>query len=99
MELNVFDEGRIGKGVKPGNIWLEKTKPIDVIEDIKIPICFIHGKKDWLTLPWHSEKLYEKARGKKKLELIKDGTHAEYLYRRDRKGTIEIFKRWFKEVL
>ena len=96
---NVFAEGRIGKGVKPGNLWLKKTKPIDVVGDITIPVFFIHGKKDWLILPWHSQELYEKARGKKRFELIEEGTHAEYLYRRDREGTIKLFKEWFKETL
>lgn len=57
---NVFEEGRVGKGIYPGNLWLEKTKPIDVVTDIKIPVFFVHGAKDWLILPWHSEKLFKK---------------------------------------
>ena len=96
---NVFDEGRIGKGVRPGKLWLKKTRPINIIQDIKIPILFIHGKKDWLILPWHSEKLFEKAAGNKKLIMVEEGTHAEYLYRRDREGTISMFKEWFKKTL
>lgn len=96
---NVFDEGRIGKGVKPGNLWLKKIKPINVVGDIKIPIFFIHGKKDWLILPWHSEKLYEKAQGIKKLEIVSEGTHAEYIYRSDREATIKMFKEWFNSTM
>lgn len=96
---NVFDEGRIGKGVRPGKLWLKKTRPIDIVEDIKVPILFIHGKKDWLILPWHSTTLFEKATGNKKLIMVDEGTHAEYLYRRDRVGTIRMFKEWFATTL
>jgi pimeloyl-ACP methyl ester carboxylesterase len=96
---NVFQEGRIGKGVRPGKLWLRKTRPIDVIQDIKAPVLFVHGRKDWLILPWHSQRLYEKARGRKRLIMVDEGTHAEYLYRRDRAGTVGAFKEWFAETL
>jgi len=96
---NVFQEGRIGKGIRPGNLWLKKTKPIDVVDKIKAPILFVHGTKDWLVLPWHSKKLYEKARNRKRLEIVENGTHGEYLFRRDRSGMIQLFKEWFKRTL
>ncbi|MBP9854589.1 MAG: alpha/beta fold hydrolase [Candidatus Omnitrophica bacterium] len=96
---NVIGEGRIGKGVRMGNLWLKKTRPIDVVQDIKIPTLFIHGKKDWLILPWHSEKLYEKIQGNKKLIMVEKGTHSEYIYRSDKEGTINMFKDWFNETL
>lgn len=96
---NVFQEGRIGKGVVPGNLWLKKVKPIDVVQDIKVPVFFLQGKKDWLVLPWHAEKLYAKAVGKKRLEIVPEGTHGEYLFRRDREGTIRFFKEWFSLTL
>ncbi|MGR3302356.1 MAG: alpha/beta hydrolase, partial [Candidatus Scalindua sp.] len=96
---NIFKEGRIGKGVRPGSLWLKKIKPIDVVEKIKIPVFFIHGKKDWLFRPWHCERLYQKAQGRKRLELIENGTHAEHLFRRDRGSAVKLFKEWFKLTL
>ncbi len=99
IAYNVFGEGRIGKGVRPGFLWLKKTKPINVVDQIKVPILFVHGKKDWLINPWHSQELYAKAKSKKGLKLITEGTHAEYIYRRDSEGTIKIFKDWFKDTL
>jgi len=96
---NIFQEGRFGKGVRPGSLWLKKIRPIDIIQDIRIPIYFLYGDKDWLILPWHTKKLYEKTTSQKKIELIKDGTHAEYLYRSDAKGMIKRFKDWFAATL
>lgn len=96
---NFFQEGRFGKGVFPGSLWLEKTNPIDVVNKIHIPVFFVHGQEDWLILPGHSKELYEKANDKKKLSIIKNVSHAEYVYRSDRKGTMQMFKDWFKETL
>jgi len=96
---NMTREGRIGKGVKPGRLWLKKIKPIDIVDNISIPVLYMHGKKDWLIRPKHSEKLFEKSPQNKQLILIDKGTHAEYLFRRDKKGTIKIFKDWFSKTL
>ncbi len=96
---NVLQEGRIGKGFKAGAFWLKKTKPIEIVAKIKVPILFYHGAKDWLVLPWHSERLYQKAAAFKRIEIIANGTHAEFLFRRDREGTINHFKNWFRETL
>lgn len=96
---NVFQEGRIGKGVRPGWPWFRKTKPIDVVEGIRIPVLFVHGMKDWLIRPWHSHDLYARARGDKSLRLIEQGTHAEYIFRRNQEETTAVFKEWFQETL
>lgn len=96
---NIFGQGRNGKGVKPGNLWLPKIRPIDIVSEINIPIFFIHGQKDWLILPWHSEELYKKAQSKKKLVIVEGGSHAEYLFRKNAEETIKLFKDWFKETL
>jgi len=92
-------EGRFGKGVLPGSLWHEKTKPIDVVHNIRIPVFFVHGQDDWLILPGHSRELYNRANHKKKLAIIEHASHAEYIYRNDRKGTIKMFKDWFQETL
>jgi len=96
---NISREGRIGKGVKPGRPWLKKIKPIDIVDDINIPVLYLHGKKDWLVRPKHSEKLFEKSPQNKEILLIENGTHAEYLFRSDKEGTIKIFKDWFNKTM
>lgn len=97
---NVFQEGRIGKGVRPGKFWLNKTRPIDIVDKICIPVLFLQGDNDWLVRPWHAKKLYHKATSSiKRLKIIKNGTHAEYLFRSDPKHIIKIFTDWFEETL
>jgi len=92
-------KGRIGKGVRPGPFWLAKEKPIDNIAKVNIPIMFIHGSRDWVVRPWHSEALHKKARGVKRIVFIKNGSHAEYLMR-DRPGQfVSEVKNWFLDTL
>ena len=92
-------DGKIGKGIRPGPWWLKKEKPIDCVGKIKIPVFYIHGQADWLIKPWHSEDLYKKTNSKKRLAIIKNGPHAEYLIRKNKKETIQLIKEWFKETL
>lgn len=96
---NLFGEGKIGKGVRPGPWWTKKEKPIDAVKNIKIPVCFIHGKADWLIKPWHAEALYKATTSKKQLSLIDKGPHAEYLIRKNKKETVEIIRKWFEETM
>lgn len=96
---NMIGKGKIGKGVRPGPFWLKKNKPIDLVPKIKTPIFFIHGDADWLIRPWHSEELYKKTQSTKRLCLIKNGPHAEYLIRKNKKETVHAIKEWFKETL
>lgn len=96
---NIFQEGRAGKGIRPGWPWSKKIKPIEVIDRIKIPVLFVHGKKDWLIKPWHSQQLFERAKGEKSLKFIEEGTHAEYIFRRNKEETINIFKTWFRQTI
>ncbi len=96
---NTFQEGRIGKGVRPGLLWHKKTHPINVVDQIQTPTMFVHGQEDWLILPGHSKKLYEKAKCQKQLNIVEGGTHAEYLYRSDKEGIMDMFKEWFQLTL
>jgi len=96
---NIFQEGRIGKGVRPGSLWMKKIKPIDIVGKIKIPTYFMHGMEDWLILPWHSEVLFKLANCPKKIELIEGATHAEYIFRSFPDDTIKRFKTWFNKTL
>lgn len=100
IEYNIFTkDGVIGKGIRPGPFWLSKKNPIDVVSKVKTPIFYIHGDKDWVTKYQHSVKLFRKTKSKKKILIIKDGTHAEFLMRKDGKVLVESIKKWFKETL
>lgn len=92
-------EGLKGRGFHPGPFWLKKERPVDNVGKIKIPILYIHGEKDWVVKPWHSETLYKKTRSKKRLVIIKDGPHAEYLIRDCFAQFMDEAKSWFKETL
>ncbi|MCA9393420.1 MAG: alpha/beta fold hydrolase [Candidatus Omnitrophica bacterium] len=96
---NVFQEGRIGKGIRPGWMFRKKPKPIDAVGRISAPTLFVHGQKDWLIAPEHSRKLYGKANCRKDLLILKDGTHAEYIFRADKDGTLAVFLEWFHKTL
>ncbi len=92
-------EGKIGKGIRPGPWWLKKEKPIDCVGKIKIPVFYLHGDADWLIKPWHSQELFEKTKSKKKLAIIKNGPHAEYLIRKNKEETIKLIREWLDETL
>ena len=92
-------KGRIGKGVRPGPFWLAKERPIDNVGKITIPIMFIHGSRDWVIRPWHSEALFQKAGGMKKIISIKNGPHAEYLMRDYPGQFVAEVKNWFFDTL
>jgi uncharacterized protein len=91
--------GRIGTGVRPGPFWLSKEKPIHNVGKITIPVMFIHGSRDWVIRPWHSEALYQKAGGVKKITSIKNGSHAEYLMRDYPEQFLSDVKNWFLDTL
>ena len=92
-------KGRVGKGVRPGPFWLAKERPIDNVAKITIPIMFIHGNRDWVIRPWHSEALYQKAGGMKKIVFIKNGPHAEFLMRDYPEQFVSEVKNWFLDTL
>lgn len=92
-------EGRKGKGIRPGPFWLKKERPIQTVTKITIPILYIHGEKDWVIKPWHSQALFEKTRSKKKLVIIKNGPHAEYLLKDFSEAFVKEVKDWFKLTL
>lgn len=96
---NLLREGRIGKGVRPGPFWLKKEKPIEIVGQIKIPIAYLHGTKDWIIRSWHSEELHGKTISYKKIKIIPNGPHAEYLIRKKKEETISFIREWFAETL
>ncbi len=92
-----FSENR---NVRPGNIFLKKINPIEVVPEIApIPALFIAGGKDPTVYPWHTESLYEKAGGPKCLEIFEDGFHAEDLYLNSRIRFMNTCNNWFNNHL
>jgi pimeloyl-ACP methyl ester carboxylesterase len=98
---NWFGRGKAGKRVLPGPFWQKKDRPIDCAAKIKCPVFYIHGEADWLIKPWHSEAQFKNTKSKKKLAVIKNGPHAEYLMRssKNKAETVGLIKDWFKETL
>ena len=82
------------------NIFLRKIRPIDVVDKISpIPFLIIQGDKDPIIFMQHAEKLYKKAKEPKKIIIIKNGLHAEELYRQNPKEFLNICTSWLKNSL
>jgi len=103
MFSDLFDNiacGWQGKGARFGNLFLSKGRPIDSIVRIKdVPILFIHGDRDWVIKPRHSQKLYDAALCPKKIEIVKGGLHAERLIERHYELMKRMILDWFSETL
>lgn len=99
IKYSLFGEGRIGKGVRPGPWWLKKEAPIKLVNQIKQPILYIHGTRDWIIKPWHAQALFDKTLSKKKIMIIDNGPHAEYLMLTHHDVLSSSIEEWFKETL
>jgi pimeloyl-ACP methyl ester carboxylesterase len=71
---------------RPRFTWLirraAKLRALDDIGDVRVPICFIHVKNDWLIGHRHSVALYEAAHEPKELHLleIEGNYHADRIF-------------------
>lgn len=99
IAFGLFKEGGRGKGVRPGPFWMPKERPVEIVQKIKAPVCYIHGDKDWLIYPWHSNTLYEKTLSPKKIAIIKNGPHAEYLVRKSHDEFLSVIRDWLSQTL
>jgi lysophospholipase len=89
-----------GAGVRPGQFWLEKERPIDAIARLSpTPVLLIHGTDDPTTYHRHSEQLYQAAGEPKRLELIERGGHAQEIYRRFPDRFVRLVQEWLKHTL
>ncbi|MBL7155631.1 MAG: alpha/beta hydrolase [Candidatus Omnitrophica bacterium] len=89
-----------GKGARVANIFIPKEKPIKTIGRMKnTAILFIHGDRDWVVKENHSKKLYDAFSGKKDIEIIKGGLHAERLIQFHPDRMRELILDWFRETL
>lgn len=107
IENRFLDKGALIPGIQKfgnhlfrlrlGNIFAQKINPIDVIDEISpIPLLIIQGDNDPIIFKQHAEILYQKAKEPKKLIVIKDGLHAEELYRQNPKDFIDSCFLWLK---
>ena len=98
LKLNFGFKG-IGKGVRPGNPFALKVRPVDVVARVSpTPVFFVHGDKDWLIKPRHSQTLFEKAQEPKRLKIIRQAGHAEKIFDAYPKEFVELCEAWFAET-
>lgn len=109
IENRFLDKGALLPGIQKfgihtiklriGNIFSRKINPIDVVDQISpIPLLLIQGEKDPIIFKHHAEKLYNKAKEPKKIIIVKDGLHAEELYRQTPKEFLNICASWLREI-
>jgi len=99
LKLNLGIKGR-GKGVRPGDLFLKKIRPMDIVAKISpTPVLFFHGEKDWLIKPSHSQRLFETAQEPKALTIMKDGGHAERMFDAFPDQFMKTCRDWLKETL
>lgn len=86
------------RNVRPGNIFLKKINPADVVHDIAIPSLYIAGENDPTVYPWHTELLYKKSTCKKSYVLFENNNHAEDLYIDSRERFLKVCNEWFSQL-
>jgi len=95
--FNLGPGGR-GKGVRPGPFWHPKIQPMDIVEKLSVPVCYIHGDADWTIKPWHAQVLYERTPTRKHLRILEGGPHAEYLMRKHKQQFVGEIKVWLEQT-
>lgn len=99
LMLNLGPKGK-GKGIRPGNPFLPKIKPIDVVDKVSPrPVLFVHGRNDWLIYFEHSEKLFQKAKEPKNIIFVDDAGHAEKIFDEKPDEFMNICTDWFTKTL
>lgn len=99
LKLNIGFKG-VGKGIRPGNPFMAKTRPLDIVAKISpTPVLFIHGSNDWLIKPKHSEKLFEQAKEPKRLSIFPGAGHAERIYDTHPEEFLRLCADWFNQTL
>lgn len=84
--------------LRPGNLFLPKTNPIDVVEHLEdIPILFLSGGKDRTIHAWHGTALHEKATSPSEHILFEDDFHAEDLYLSSPRRFVETCIQWISK--
>jgi len=88
-------DNRINRNIRLGSPFLYKIRPIDIVQDISpTPILFLAGGKGPTFHPWHAEKLHEKVKQCKSIEIFENDFHAEALYLNSRKKFLDVCNDW-----
>ncbi len=90
---------RLRTGVRLGNPLLPKTRPIDIVASLGVPVFFLHGDCDPIVGIIHSRMLYEKAKEPKKIMIFKKASHADEIYRAFPALFTKEVKAWFNDTL
>jgi len=89
-----------GKGARVASMLLRKDRPLDAVGRIqRTAMLFVHGDRDWVVKERHSKKLYDAAKGRKRLEIIRGGLHAERLIQQQPRMMARLISDWFAETL
>ena len=56
---------------------INESNPLKYIDQVKQPICFIHGKLDAYCFPNKTEWLYDKCKAQKEIHWFENGTHSK----------------------
>ncbi|MBQ8911513.1 MAG: prolyl oligopeptidase family serine peptidase, partial [Clostridia bacterium] len=68
------------------------------INNIKVPVLFIHGLGDDFVPPYHTRRMYEAFGGKKEIILVENAGHG-VSYLEDPQRVSAILERFFDEAL
>ena len=109
IENRFLDKGALIPGIQKfrnqifqlriGNIFAKKKEPLDMIDKISpIPLLIIQGDKDPIIYKHHAEALYQKAKEPKKLVIMKNGLHAEELYRQNPREFVDLCTLWITQI-
>lgn len=77
---------------------LSEVSPIEHINEVQIPILFIHGTADNFVKPNMAEKLFNKKEGTKELYLVQGAEHAKSI-NSDRKTYEEVIMNFYKRAV
>lgn len=77
---------------------LNEVSPIEHINEVQIPILFIHGTADNFVKPNMAEKLFNKKKGTKELYLVQGAEHAKSI-NSDRKMYEEVIMNFYKRAV
>lgn len=96
----IFGPKGEGRTIRSGNMFLDKIRPIDVVDQISpTPLHLIHGEGDWLIKSYHSRMLYEKAHDPKRITIFSQEGHADIIFDNSPEEFQDVCLEWFEQTL
>lgn len=96
---DMFNANGKARGARIGNPFLKKPFPAHAVPHITSPVLFVHGQRDWLVKPWHSQELFRLKHHAGRLEILRDGFHGEKLTEQFPERFRRMALDWFGETL